>query len=180
MGARANHLSAWSTLAEMDSEWSLVLEDDALPVTDFRHNVISALDVAPSPIVSLYLGTGNPICWQPRIERALNWADKRDANWLLCRNLIHAVAVVVKTSHIESMLDSLYCIDDPIDESITAWAVKRFGVQSVSYTIPSLCDHNDGPTLMRHADNRRRVAQRVAWRRGMRDQWNSDVVHLAI
>ena len=178
VGARANHLSVWTMMAGIDSEWSLVLEDDALPVKDFRQNVVHALQAAPSPIVSLYLGTGNPICWQSRIQRALNQADKRDAHWLLCSNLIHAVSVAVRTDHVASMLESLHCSDEPIDESITGWAVKRF--HSVAYTIPSLCDHDDGPTLMRHADSRRRTAQRVAWRRGVRYEWNSDTVKLAI
>lgn len=180
LGSRANHLSAWTALADIDSKWSLVLEDDALPVKDFRQNVAKALAVAPTPVVSLYLGTGYPIHWQPRIERALNKADKRDAHWLISRSLIHAVAVAVRTDQLPGMLDSLQCSDNPIDESITTWAVKRFGVKAVSYTVPSLCDHNDGPTLMRHADRRRRTMARTAWRRGYRDQWNSETVVLAI
>src|SRR6476659_8114901 len=64
MGVTVNHIGVWTTLASMDTTWSVVLEDDALPVKDFRHELSLVLDAAPTSVVSLYHGTGHSY-WSP-------------------------------------------------------------------------------------------------------------------
>jgi len=181
IGARANHLSVWNMLGQLNTDWSLVLEDDAVVVNNFREQLDAVLAHAPTPVVSLYLGTGNPKCWQPRIERALVRAQRRDAHWLVCRNVIHAVAVAVPTRFVPEMLRSLYCGRGPIDEDLTRYVVRHFGVHHVGYPVPSLCDHADGPTLItHHTDGRSRSHKRNAWMVGTREYWNIESVALTI
>lgn len=178
LGCTANHLRVWEHLAQADTPWVLVLEDDALPVNEFRPQLDMALAVAPSPVVSLYLGTGNPTHWQRPIERALNRADKAQAQWLTGKHLLHAVAIAMHTSLVPSMLDSVRHDRVPIDEAISRWIGKQ--QLSVSYTVPSLCDHADTPSVIgRHPDGRGRTQPRRAWRTGTRSEWRSNTTTLA-
>jgi len=181
-GARSNHEMVWNRLACLDTQWSLVLEDDAvvshMTQYDFRTELVKVLDAAPTRVVSLYLGTGNPKHWQPRIERALKSADTWNADWLVCGSLIHAVAVALPTSEVRGLVDFLGGRNGPIDEDITRWAMAQG--YKVSYCIPSLVDHVDGPTLIEHDDRQARPLSRRAWVKGTRAQWNSNTVKLAM
>jgi hypothetical protein len=58
----------------------------------------------------------------------------------------------------------------PIDEAISAWAQERdYGI---SYTWPSLVDHRDEPSLVRHLDGQPRRTGRVAWYADCREGWH--------
>jgi hypothetical protein len=48
----------------------------------------------------------------------------------------------------------------------------------VAYTVPSLVDHADGPTLVQHRDSSVREPGRVAWKTGTRRKWDSNSVPL--
>lgn len=177
LGCTANHLRVWERLAHMDTPWVLVLEDDAVPVDDFRAQLDMALDAAPSPVVSLYLGTSNPTNWQKPIERALFKRQIERSHWLTCTNMLHAVAIAMRTELIASMVASVRHDTVPIDEAITRW-VRRQGI-TVSYTVPSLCDHADWPTVIEtHADRKPRDKPRKAWRFGPRYEWSSAATQL--
>ena len=172
LGAGPNHQRVWDWLAahHHDTPWCLVLEDDAVPVAGFTHQLIHALAAAPSGVVSLYLGAGYPRHWQPRIQTALH----TDAHWLLAEHLFHAVAVAVRTELLPVRLDTRH----PADEAISRWA--RAHRHRVSYTLPSLVDHADGPTLIpHHHDRTPRHRPRRAWRTGTRDHWTTKAAHLA-
>ena len=56
LGCNGNHKQVWTWLNNHTDEWAIVLEDDSLPTPDFLHQATQALAVAPSPIVSFYLG----------------------------------------------------------------------------------------------------------------------------
>lgn len=177
LGCTANHLRVWERLANMDTPWVLVLEDDALPVEGFRAQLDMALAAAPSPVVSLYLGTSNPTNWQEPIKRALVKRQIERSHWLTCRNMLHAVAVAMRTELIQNMLASVRHDAAPIDEAITRWVKAQH--LSVSYTVPSLCDHADWPTLIKtHADRKPRTMPRKAWRLGERSEWRSGTTQL--
>src|SRR5699024_12066418 len=65
-GELGNHDRAWRYGALFDSDWTVVLEDDALPVPNFDQHVQAALGTLPAEpcAVSLYVGTSRP----PRSE----------------------------------------------------------------------------------------------------------------
>lgn len=165
-GAEANHLRAWTWHAEnTTAEWSVVLEDDAEPVNGFRQQLEAALAVAPAPIVSLYLGTGYPKTWQPRIRNTIRTAG--DPHWLLTNSVLHAVAIAIRTDLLPITLTPHVAIDAALGN----WA-KKHG-HHVAYSWPSLVDHADGPTLVttRHSASSDRTDPRKAWQTGTRPHW---------
>jgi len=167
LGCNRNHLKVWTHLAEHStSEWATVLEDDAIPCDNFRDQLDQALAVAPTPIVSLYLGRQRPYGYQDRIAAAIN----TDACWLLAPRLLHAVAVAIRTNLLADMLTTLPT-NIPIDRAISAWAPH-----TVAYTNPSLVDHRDG-TPVAHPTGTRQPG-RIAWRTGTRTAWTADARHL--
>lgn len=179
LGCEANHRRVWARLARYytDFGWSVVLEDDAVPVADFDAQLSAALNVAPAPIVSLYLGRLRPPQHQPAIS-ALVESDPA-AHWFVARRLLHAVGVAIRTDLVPDMLALIGGSGRPIDEAISSWAAVR-GLP-VAYTWPSLVDHADTPTVIaRHADGRPRAAGRVAWRCGGRPAWCADTAPLAL
>lgn len=170
-GAEANHLEAWELTATEESNWAAVLEDDAQPVPGFLQQAEQALSMAPEPVVSFYLGTGRPKRWQERIPPAIAKADRTNTCWLTTVHTIHAVALAIHVDLREDWLDWAHDNTLPIDERMSAWCADRG--HGVAYTWPSLVDHADESTLIKHRDGRPRDTPRRAWRTGTRTQWTS-------
>lgn len=175
IGAGANHLRAWELTETLDADWAAVVEDDALPVPGAPEQALHALTAAPTPVVSFYLGTTRPRRWQERIAPAIATADRAGACWLTTTHAIHAVAIALHTSVREDWLDFAHTSPLPIDERMAAWCIARG--HRVAYTWPSLFDHEDGGTLVEHA-NPTPAGPRKAWRTGTRDTWTSKAVKL--
>lgn len=173
-GAEQNHKAAWAWHHQHTDGWALVLEDDALPVEGFLRQASAALSEAPTQVVSFYLGQSRPPQWQPKIQDAIAKADVNDAHWIIATHLIHAVAVAVKSELIPSMLNWVNQTPLPIDEAISHWA--RAHHKAISYTHPSLVDHADGHTLIKHRDKLPREAGRIAWRTGSHKHWTDNRV----
>lgn len=174
LGCKANHLRCWRYLARKASDFSLVLEDDAVLTSGFTDQLHSALDNAPTPVVSLYLGRQRPRQFQDRIAAATQQAEVQDASWIIGNHLLHAVAVAIRTDLLPSLLGRV--TDLPIDHHISVWA--RQHRHQISYSWPSLVDHQDGPTLVNHPDGSPRTPGRTAWRTGTRTSWTSRSVEL--
>ncbi len=160
LGCNRNHHHVWTQLAHNPTPWALVLEDDAEPIDDFHKHTAAALIAAPTPIVSLYLGTGRPVAWQTRIQQATTRADQAHACYITATHLLHAVAVAIRTDLIPDMLNHLPP-GKPIDIAISLWA--RAKGHGIAYTWPCLVDHKDGPSLVKHTYNPR-SQPRKAWR----------------
>ena len=188
LGCTANHIRCWTYLAKQPTEWSLVLEDDAQPIHGFRDQLDLALDAAPTEVVSLYLGRERPV-WmefggrgsaqrvQPVIIKALARADEQGASFITAPKLLHAVAVAVRTNLIDSMLKHVQESKQPIDFAIGDWCTANH--HQVAYTYPSLCDHEDGPTVIRrHPDGEPRHQPRKAHKVGTADAWTKRSVTL--
>ncbi|AGS82299.1 glycosyltransferase [Mycobacterium phage Bobi] len=164
LGCENNHRKVWQHLTRHNTNWLVVLEDDAIPCNNFRDQLHAALTAAPTPVVSLYLGRERPREYQQRIAKATDTT----AHWLTCRRLLHAVGTAIHTDLVPHMLNNLPN-GKPIDEAITTWA-RRAG-HTIAYTWPSLIDHADTPSL---TGRRGPAPGRVAWRHGDRDQWTSE------
>lgn len=173
-GAAANHLEAWRLTATLAAPWAAALEDDAQPVPGFLAQAEQALKVAPEPVVSMYLGRTRPKRWQERIAPAIATADRAGAHWLTATHVLHAVAVAMHASLREDWLDFAHSSTLPPDERLTAWCIARG--HRVAYTHPSLVQHADGPTLVRHANTAGVHGPRKAWRTGTRDTWTDRAV----
>lgn len=170
LGCDDNHEAVQHYLANLPSTWSVVLEDDAQPVDNFREQIEAALPMSPSPIVSFYLGRKRPPHWQGRIKRALTNVD--DASWLIATHLLHAVGYAIRTELLPSLLAHTSTL--PVDQHIGHWA--RYHGHTIAYTNPSLIDHADLPTIVEHPDGEPRTAGRTAWNVGTRHHWTSQTV----
>lgn len=183
LGGKENHLRTWEHMSEssghlLSADWGVVLEDDAIPCHAFRWELEQALAKAPTPIVSLYLGRSRPEHWQEPIARVY----AADVSWLTAPELLHGVGYAVKWNLIPHMVAGARRSDSPaIDTAISEW-MKTSGHQ-VSYSKPSLVNHNDEVTPVVPEDQRSdQVAfidpssdipcstRRVAWSFGGRDR----------
>ena len=110
LGCRGNHLKAWNWLREHNHNgYSTVIEDDAVPVADFNKHLDEVLALAPTPIVSLYLGKLRPPQYQAWIKYATERADLAEppASWIISPDLFHAVGVCIRHDLVADMLDSI-------------------------------------------------------------------------
>lgn len=152
LGVGGNHLLTLRQLQPIArrnwSEWVVALEDDALPVeatfqhpyADFRHYADGALDHAPSPLVSFYLGTGHPTQYQARCAELV----KSEASWIRHTHMRHAVAYAIHTSVLSALIDQMTpLVRDKWapDDAISAFALRN--AYDVAYVNPSLVDHDD-------------------------------------
>lgn len=181
LGAGRNHEICYEWLSEtVTAPWTVVMEDDAIPTKLFRAQLNLVLRAAPTDIVSLYLGRTRPGRWQPSIAQVISG----DHHFLLANELLHHVAVAVKTEMIPSLLahirsdrhyqDGLL----PIDEAVGRFA--RACSTPIAYTHPSIVDHETRlPTVIhRHVssspgDSGKRPANEIrkAWAFGARQAW---------
>jgi GR25 family glycosyltransferase involved in LPS biosynthesis len=173
LGCDKSHRKAWSYLSGKNTDYSVVLEDDAVPVDGFRAQLEQVLTLTPEPIVSLYLGRSRPQHFQPRIALATQNANRVDASFITASHLLHAVGVAIRTDLLPTIL-----LDNrsPIDEALTGW-IRREQLH-VAYTWPSIVDHRDEPTLVKHADGVPRNQHRTAWWCHTRDHWTDRAVKL--
>lgn len=184
LGAGGNHERCYEWLAESAPPWSVVLEDDALPVKGFRAQLGAVLGAAPTGLVSLYLGRSRPPHWQASIARVITG----DENFLTGTELLHHVAVAIRTPLIPAMLAFIRADDDyrnarlPIDEAIGRWS--RAVSIKVSYAHPSIVNHDHGlsTVIRRHVSQHRfetgkrgRPEHRKAWAFGSRQRWEPTV-----
>jgi hypothetical protein len=174
LGAGENHLRAWRAAHTGEADWVTVVEDDAIPVDDITTQARLALAVAPEPVVSMYLGRTRPKRWQERISRALAGLDARDPHWLTTTHVLHAVAVALRSDLVDDWLDWAHTSTLPPDERMSAWCIARG--HRVAYSWPSLFNHQDGPTLVQHANTAGATGPRIAWRTGTRDNWTGNAV----
>ena len=176
LGCDGNHLAVLHHLAGMGADWSVVLEDDAVPVDGFADQLRMVLESAPSGVAvcSLYLGRQRPPQFQALIAARVRDAEAVEAHWLTSSRLLHAVGYAIRTDLIPGLLD--FDSRLPIDERIGAH-VRELSVH-VGYCWPSLVDHADMPTLVDHPDGKPRPPGRTAWRTGTRAAWSDVSIEL--
>lgn len=169
LGCTRNHTNAWRRHAEAPAEWNLNLEDDAVPVDMFRDQLEKALNVAPSPIVSLYLGGGYI---GDHLTRALlENAQAMDAHWAVTPGaVLHAVALAVREDILSPMIEFLNGKTRAVDSMLSSWAVRNS--YQISYSIPSLVDHADEKSLV----TKYRRSPRRAFKTGRREEWSSKLI----
>ena len=175
LGCNGNHIKVLRALRQNNqADFYCVLEDDAQPIPDFNAQLRAALKEAPTQIVSLYLGTSNPIHWQDAIARSVAVADA----WIVGQHLIHGVGYCIHRDLIDTIIDHLHPDFAPIDEQISSYTYPHHVL--VAYTHPSLVDHEDGPPcITKRADGAPRNKPRKAWELGGRDNWRSRAVLLS-
>lgn len=177
LGCAGNHTAVQESLASRPG-WSVVLEDDAVPLGHFHRDLRQVLELTPSPIVGLYLGTGYPAQWQGRIQRAVN----ENTSFILCPRLLHAVGYAIAPDIKQDLATWMGARGRrgpgmAPDEAIGVWANAN-GIK-VAYTNPSLVDHRDQGTVIKARSNNfapGRNRPRKAWATTPRRHWDDSAI----
>lgn len=171
----------WDTGARAIATYSptathhLVLQDDALPIDDFRRHATAAIEQHPDDLVSFYLGTSRPKEWQPLVDDACMQAETVGASWITASKLLHGVAIAMPTARIPDLLTWCEKPVVPYDYRIGMYWHYVLD-RPIFYTWPSLVDHDDGPTLVDHGDGDDRTEPRRARLTGWPQTWNTTAV----
>lgn len=128
------------------AEYHLVVQDDALLCRALWDGLTAALPHAPAgAVVSLYAGeTRRGAFW-----RAHTAAAGGTSSWLLTSRLWWGVAAAYPVEILDRLVAG--CDTSAVreyDRRVSTW-LRRKGV-AVAYTVPSLVDHADGPSLLHH------------------------------
>lgn len=143
------------------SDRAVIMEDDALPVADFRERAQVWMDDYPDSLLSFYLGTGRPPQYQAQIAHTVKYADEPGA--MLCLpQLIHGVCYSVPQQYVGAVFERLPLIGAADFAIGNAW--RAVTGEPVVYPIQSLVDHDDLPSVERHPDGQKRTEPRRAWR----------------
>lgn len=175
LGSGGNHLRLLEMMRAASSAWTVVLEDDAVPVAGFCDQLQMALEAAPSPIVGLYFQRNYPPAMGQPLNRATREADHIGAHWITGPQL-WGVGYALRGDVVDELLDDLQHAEH-IDAAISEWAIQRG--HRIALTWPSLVDHLDGPSLITERVGTSARGPRRAWRVGTRDHWTADAVEIA-
>jgi hypothetical protein len=178
-GCADNHIRVLTELYRQVGRrhrWCVVLEDDAQPVLDFREQLKMALARAHTPLVGLYLGTGNPAGpTQQAIVPAVEAAEASQSNWIVADWYISTVGYAVRSAWLPAMLTALSEMGGPVDMRINEWThaanIKTW------YTQPSLVNHGDDTSVI--AGPGIPTPIRRAHRYGSRTEWSSRTTQMA-
>lgn len=141
IGCEANHWRAWNHHPKY-ADWTVVLEDDAIPCKHFTTHVEEELSGLPvDMMVSLYAGTSYPIQAQPKYQHTIAKGTP-----LITNNVYHAVGLAIPSHLIDSMLAHTQATSLPWDERINAWVHDQR--VRVKYTSPSHVEHEDTKAVL--------------------------------
>jgi hypothetical protein len=145
------------------AEWHVVLQDDALVCQDLIAGLTCALTVVPrNAALGLYLGRTRPL--RSRIGKTVAAATD-ETGWIVLTQLLWGVGVVLPTAFIDEIVwrgDRTHVLE--YDRRLST--VFRRMSMPVWYPWPSLVDHRDEPSLLRHDGGQHRCAHRfegVGW-----------------
>jgi hypothetical protein len=141
-------------LADPDSDWHVVVQDDAIVSDRFVEGLASALKNVPyGAVVSCYLGTGRPA--QTKATQGVARAEKAGVPWVVLDEIKWGVGIAVPTATIPAMLE--WCDGQPTmpyDARIGRYYASQLGWQAW-YTWPCLVDHRQGPSICGHGSSGR-------------------------
>jgi hypothetical protein len=177
-GCAGNHIRVLKGLNRIAANstrhtWCVVLEDDAIPVNDFRNHVEWALPTADGPLIGLYLGSGNPQGVTQRvIVPAVEDAKAADASWIVADWFISTVGYVVHSAWLSDLIAAISDMTGPVDNRINDWT-QGAGLETW-YCHPSLVDHEDDDSMLAT----HRPYLRHAHVFGARDEWTRKAVDM--
>lgn len=149
------HTARRALLEGTESDWHVVLEDDAIIGDHFYHNALQAIYSVPEPtLISFYTGTLKPNA--SRVRRAVFQAHRQNAGWLSFMKLNWGVGIAINSKDIVPMLIEVKNFERPYDQRIGKYYTNH--KKTVYYTVPSIVNHRDGTSVNKTATTRPRVA----------------------
>ncbi len=142
-GAAEMHLRALESVA--DDERVIVMEDDALPIFQFRTNLLVWLHTYPDALISFYLGDRSHGLDDPFMLE--QWSD--EGSVIFWTTLCHGLCYTVPRNapHLAGMVRAIRQPGEPIDFAIgNAWIAMT--TQWIVHLKASLVEHADWPSLV--------------------------------
>lgn len=128
-----------SLLSHTDSDWHVVIQDDAIISRNFYQNVENAILHAPQKtLLSFYTGTVRPKA--DEVKRAIDDAIVKSASWIRGKDLYWGVCIALPTDQIDPVLVSAANKTCLYDRRV-GWHYAKHSLP-VYYTVPSLVNHN--------------------------------------
>ena len=153
-GALWGHKNALRFAFKYPTTRFVFMEDDAVPVPDFKAKALAWINRYPKDLISFYLGTSRPPIFQPHIGNAIANGDEM----IRFGTLIHGVCYTMPNYAISRIAYKLKP-NLPAD-----FAIGEAYRGTVLYPIKSLVDHADeDPVEFNRRDNDPRNEPRKAW-----------------
>lgn len=159
-----------------DSDYHVVIQDDAIIGNNFYVNLEAALKSLPQKsLLSLYLGQGRPSKYH--VISAFNKAINSNSSFISHTKLLWGVCIAIPTKDIELILEHAKRYSKlQYDNRIGTY--YRDIRKPIYYTTISIVDHDDSlPSLTGHHTNLKRVAHKYS------DEllvFNSKIVEMAV
>lgn len=132
---------AWE-MFDKDSDYHLVIQDDAVIGKNFRENVLKQIEKKPTHAFSFYFGNRKRFYRTARLAAAQGGVEMNWLSW--------GVAICLPTMIIPEMLEFLGEITGKLenhDDTAIAHYLKKIELP-VWYPMPSLVDHRDEKSLV--------------------------------
>lgn len=159
-----------------DSDWHIVVQDDAIVGRSFYLNVVKAIEAVPTrSLISFYTGRVRP--YRDQVHAAVDKATDMRYSWLSSTTLLWGVAIAIPTEQIKPMLEcSIFHPKLKYDRRIGVYYMRCN--MPVYYTAPSLVDHDYtlGSLIGNDYESEPRVAHNYESR--VVKHWNSKVVEI--
>lgn len=155
-GANWNHHQIIEYLHN-EKKSGIVMEDDAIPVSNFKKYAQEWIDRFPDKIISFYLGRGRPPQYQSLIKSKIDKAIIEGMDYITLQNLIHGVSYYIPSSLTKNILRGW-------DNALPAdFAIGKAYARNVIYPVYSLVEHSDIQSVEKHPDGKIRTETRKAW-----------------
>lgn len=186
IGCGLNHFraiqQAYGHAVEHYRQWIVVVEDDCIPVPDFRTHAEEALQYAPTNLVSFYLGINHPSQFQYNFSKAV----KEQVSWIIHPTMRHAVGYAVKVECVPSLQESMSPLLErnwAPDDAISEYAKSH--EHMVSYSNPSIVNHLDIPSVIQKRTHlglpvMGKPLARKAHRYGVPKRWDSSYIAVKV
>lgn len=186
IGCGRNHLraiqQAYGHALEHYHQWIVVLEDDSLPIPNFRTHAEECLRHSPTKLVSFYLGINHPAQYQYNFSKAV----KEQVSWIVHPFMRHAVGYAIGIDYIPSLREAMIPLIDrnwAPDDAISEYAKSHEHL--VSYSNPSIVDHRDIPSVIQNRTHlglpvNAKPLARKAHRYGVPKSWDSSYVAVKV
>lgn len=156
-GAMNGHKKALEYINNKDNI-SIIMEDDAIPVKDFKSKALKWINRFPDNLISFYLGTGRPPQYQSIIKNLIKETNK---DYIILDTLIHGVCYYLPKYYIKPILERINN-NKQIDFFIGD-TYRKLSNKPIIYPILSLVDHRDKDSIEKHIDAMPRVESRKAY-----------------
>jgi hypothetical protein len=151
---------AWLAQVDSGSDYSLVVQDDALICQDLLAGLAKAADVADGKPICLYTGRARPK--QHTTRRMVHKALRLGTPWIELPGPWWGVGIALPTAHITNLIE--WADDRTEIENYDMRIEHYYEAQEVPclYTLPSLVEHRpvaENPSLVEG-----RIHNRQAWK----------------